>query len=237
MLANLAEVVNELARLEIVTGRRVRLALEPEPDCIWDTAADCARLFNEELPAATNLPESRVQRFLGVCLDTCHQAVLFDSPTSALRQLLDAGVPVAKIQVSAAPTFPCSATALDLAAKFVDPCYLHQTVIRHPDGTVDRFSDLPPALVNARTLSHTSELRTHFHIPLGIPGWQEMGSTRNELGTEFWQTALAAGIDQFEAETYTFGVLPPALRKRPVAENVADELRWLLQALGAMPSA
>lgn len=237
LLANLAKVVNELALLEIATGRRIRLALEPEPDCIWDTAADCARLFNEELPEQTSLSESRVARHLGVCLDTCHQAVLFDAPATALRRLLDAGVPVAKIQVSAAPVFPCSPAALAQAAQFVDPCYLHQTAIRREDGTVVRFPDLPPALSAARSLAAVAELRTHFHIPLGIPGWEHMGSTRNELGAEFWQTALAAGIDQFEAETYTFGVLPPALRERPVAENVAAELRWLLQALGATPSA
>lgn len=237
LLANLADVVTELALLEIATGRRIRLALEPEPDCLWDTAADCARLFNQELPELTSLPENRIQRHLGVCLDTCHQAVLFDSPAAALRRLLDAGVPVAKIQVSAAPVFPCSPAALEQAAQFVDPCYLHQTAIRHPDGTVVRFPDLPPALEAARPLPETAQLRTHFHIPLGIPGWQEMGSTRDELGAEFWPTALAAGIDHFEAETYSFGVLPPALRERPVAENVADELRWLLQALGATPSA
>jgi hypothetical protein len=58
-----------------------------------------------------------------------------------------------------------------------------------------------------------------------------MRSTRDELGPEFWQTALAAGVTQFEAETYTFDVLPAALRERPVADNVAAELTWLHQAL------
>ena len=212
LIANLAKVVSELARLETATGRRIQLALEPEPDCLWDTAADCARLFNEELPRLADIPEARVNRYLGICLDTCHQAVLFESPTSALRRLVAAGVPVAKIQVSAAPVFACSPTALAQAAQFVDACYLHQTAIRCPDGHVLRYPDLPAALAAARTLPPAVELRTHFHIPLGIAGWEEMGSTRAELTPQFWSTALAAGVTQFEAETYTFAVLPPALR-------------------------
>lgn len=231
LIANLAKVVGELALLETATGRRIQLALEPEPDCLWDTAADCARLFNEELPRLADIPEARVNRYLGICLDTCHQAVLFESPTSALRRLVAAGVPVAKIQVSAAPVFPCSPTGLTQAAQFVDACYLHQTAIRCPDGHILRFPDLPAALTAAPMLPAAAELRTHFHIPLGIAGWEEMGSTRAELTPQFWSAALAAGITQFEAETYTFGVLPPALRERPVAENVAAELRWLLAAL------
>ncbi len=235
LVANLAKTVTELARLETATGRRIQLALEPEPDCLWDTAEDCARLFNDDLPRLADVPEARVNRYLGICLDTCHQAVLFEPPVVALRRLIAAGVPVAKIQVSAAPVFPCSPDGLAQAAQFVDPCYLHQTAIHCPDGAILRFPDLPAALVAARPLPATAELRTHFHIPLCIEGWEEMGSTRQELTPEFWSTARAAGITQFEAETYTFGVLPPALRERPVADNVAAELRWLLAALEQQP--
>jgi hypothetical protein len=231
MAVNLARTVAELAVLETRTGRRIQLALEPEPDCLWDTAADCARLFNEELPELADIPESRVQRHLGVCIDTCHQAVIFDSPAASLRCLFDAGVPVAKIQVSAAPIFPCTPAGLAQAERFVDPCYLHQTAIRRPDGAVLRFPDLPEALAAARSLPEDSELRTHFHIPLCVDAWETMRSTRAELDAGFWRLALDAGITQFEAETYTFDVLPAALRERSVAENVAAELRWLRQAL------
>ena len=228
---NLSRTVAELATLETETGRRIQLALEPEPDCLWDTATDCARLFNQDIPRLAEIPESRVQRHLGICLDTCHQAVIFDSPTASLRCLLDAGVPVAKIQVSAAPIFPCSKLGLAQAASFVDECYLHQTAIRQQDGTVQRFPDLPQALAAAQALPPESELRTHFHIPLCVDRWETMRSTRNGLDGEFWQLARQAGIDQFEAETYTFNVLPPALREQSVAENVAAELRWLREAL------
>jgi hypothetical protein len=231
IVANLARTTTELAVLENRSGRRVQLALEPEPDCLWDTADQLAQLFNEDLPRLADLPESRVQRYLGVCLDTCHQAVIFDSPLASLQRVLRAQIPIAKIQVSAAPAFPCTEDGLAQAKPFVDPCYLHQTAIRQPDGTVTRFLDLPEALEAARTLPPESELRTHFHIPLCIDRWQAMRSTRDELGPEFWQTALAAGVTQFEAETYTFDVLPAALRERPVADNVAAELNWLHQAL------
>ena len=232
MARNLARAVAELAVLETRTGRRIQLALEPEPDCIWDTAADCARLFNEELPELADIPESRIQRHLGVCLDTCHQAVIFDSPTASLQQLIEAGVPVAKVQVSAAPIFPCTIDGLAQAETFVDACYLHQTAIRLPDHTVRRFADLPEAIAAARQLPESSQLRTHFHIPLCVESWETMQSTRRELDSAFWQLASKAGITQFEAETYTFDVLPSALRQRSVAENVAAELRWMHQALG-----
>ena len=233
MVRNLARTVAELARIETETGRRIQLALEPEPDCLWDTAVDCARLFNEDIPALAEIPESRVQRHLGVCLDTCHQAVIFEPPLASLRKLVAAGVPVAKIQVSAAPAFPCSTEGLAQAAAFVDSCYLHQTAIRTPDGDVRRFPDLPEALAAADRLPPTSELRTHFHIPLCVGAWQTMRSTRDQLGPDFWELALSAGVGQFEAETYTFDVLPPALRRQTVGQNVAAELRWLRAALAA----
>jgi hypothetical protein len=40
-------------------------------------------------------------------------------------------------------------------------------------------------------------------------------------------------LSHFEVETYAWGVLPEALRKRRLADGIADELRWLESALGA----
>jgi hypothetical protein len=241
--ANLAEAVCVLAALERSTGRRICLALEPEPDCLWERATEIAVLFASTLleqivpqvAAGSGLglaaAEVLARRHLGVCLDTCHQSVLRDDPGAALSGLREAGVTVAKIQLSAAPVFETSAAGLAGARSFIDPCYLHQSCLTCADGVSRRFGDLPEAIAAAEDLAEPGELRTHFHIPLVVAGGVGFRSSRSELGPGFWEQVRAGASPHLEAETYTFGVLPPALRGIPLEQSIAGELSWVRESL------
>jgi hypothetical protein len=243
IVANLATVVAALSRLEDRTGRSICLALEPEPDCLWDQVSQLVAAFAGELrqqavPAlASSLglrparAEAVLRRHLGVCLDTCHQSVLLENPGAALDTLERNGIAVPKIQVSAAPIFATSPVGLERARSFIDPCYLHQSCLTEADGTRRRFLDLPEAIEAASALAGQGELRTHFHIPLCVADGPGFRSTRADLDAGFWRRVATGYAPHVEVETYTFAVLPPELRRMPVEENIAAELAWVRQAL------
>ena len=240
IIRNLMLAVRHFADLERRTGRRIVLALEPEPDCLWDRADHMVELFGETLPrdgypvleeaavrgAGKESPATLVKRHLGVCLDTCHQAVLFEDPARELDNLLRHGITIGKVQISAAPVFPCSEAGLQAAETFVDSCYLHQTCIREPGQLRHRFPDLPQAIEAARHLPPASELRTHFHIPVGLDADQGPVSTRRDLSEAFRRLLGTLPDPHVEVETYTFDVLPEHLRSRGVVESICREMRW-----------
>jgi sugar phosphate isomerase/epimerase len=104
-----------LVELHRKTGKVVTLALEPEPACRLETIGETIEFFDRHLyargavarvGALARLDRDRcddaIRRHLGVCLDAGHVAVEFEEPLTALRALAFAGVPVAKIQPTAA---------------------------------------------------------------------------------------------------------------------------------------
>ena len=48
------------------------------------------------------------------------------------------------------------------------------------------------------------------------------------LTNDFYTMARRCGARHFEIETYTFAVLPPALRSRTLVENIIAEYRQVL---------
>lgn len=220
-LRNLAQVVRELERIERDTGRTVRLALEPEPDCFLESAEECVALWER-------LREHGVagSPLLGVCLDACHAAVNFLSPTGELARLKDAGIPVFKIHISAGliAMEGEGAGAREMLAEFDEDTYLHQTRIADAGGAVARFDDLPAALASGLD----GEWRVHFHVPLHWEGTRELGSTAADLDAGFMRAAIESGA-HLEVETYTFGVMPG--RTEDVDESVAREVLWAAERL------
>lgn len=215
---HLAALADTLAALEDETGRRVRVGLEPEPGCEIESTADAVRHLD-------GLDTKR----LGLCLDTCHLAVAFEDPATAVRRLVEAGVPVVKTQAACAlaaddPGAPGTREAL---AAFAEPRYLHQ--VRERQGRLLARDDLPEALDGARGLPARGPWRVHFHVPLHAEPDGPVHSTRDVLDGTLAElfggdTALA---DHVEVETYTWGVLPEASRPRTpeeLAGGIADEL-------------
>lgn len=221
-MENLVAAAAALEEVESRTGRRIRLALEPEPDCFLEKADECIAFFHR----LRRRNRSLVDRYLGICLDVCHSAVQFEDPCDVLRRLAKAGIQVPKVQVSAALDME-NPTAHDLAylKAFDDGIYLHQTRVRNENASLLHYADLPDALA-ARPHGHW---RVHFHVPLHFkaPG-ANVRSTAALLNPDFFQQVLQS-TTHLETETYTYSVLPD--KYQDAAASVSDELWFVSQAV------
>lgn len=243
-VAQLTGVAVFLGDLEADTGKQVSLALEPEPDCCFESGAGAVRFFEERLlphgaellrrdrGLSTESAEELLRRHLGICLDTVHSAVVDEDPVEALSLCSSAGVGVFKIQLGAALWFRGDGDAARVALEpFADSVYLHQT--RCVSGrSTERFRDLPEAL--AALDDSTSEIWVHYHTPLAWMG-RELGSAgaecRGVVTPELLSHAIACGTEHFEVEVYTLDVLPGA--DETTHELLAGELAWVLEQLEA----
>ena len=215
------EALTELTRILRAESARggvpILLAVEPEPGCVLDTVAD-----------AVGWLAGRVDPdYVGICLDTCHLAVSFADPTGTVRAIRRSGLPVVKIQASAALEVmePGTAEGRDAIARFAEPRYLHQVRENAPHGVL-AADDLPEAL---ETLPGEHPWRVHFHVPLHTTPPAPITSTTAVLLETF--DALRATGDSaphIEVETYTWNVLPAAGN---LTEGIAAELRWARQHL------
>ncbi|MFI1421989.1 metabolite traffic protein EboE [Streptomyces sp. NPDC020731] len=227
--AALRTLAERLDALEELTGRSIRVALEPEPGCVVETTRDA-------IAPLTAIAHDRV----GICVDTCHLATSFEDPHTALDDLTRAGVPVVKSQLSAAlhaeqPHLPEVREAL---AAFAEPRFLHQTRTSTLAG-LRGTDDLDEALAGD-ALPDGAPWRSHFHVPLHAAPTAPLTSTLPVLKSVL--TRLVGGphplTRHLEVETYTWQALPPELRPRgrtQLADGIAAELtlaRDLLTDLG-----
>jgi sugar phosphate isomerase/epimerase len=216
---NLACCAAHLAELEARTGKRITLALEPEPCCSFETIAETIEFFAEHV-------EDR--RRLGICLDTCHAAVEFEDLASALDALRTNGIPIAKVQLSAGLAIaPVDEPRRAALARYAEGVYLHQVVARRGHHLV-RYDDLPDALADT---GYADEWRIHFHVPIFRAELGPFASTQPFLAEVLTTHRREPITRHFEVETYTWDVLPPELRDEPIADAVARELRWVLDRL------
>jgi len=243
MAVALGHVAVALERLSQERGREICLGLEPEPDCLIETTEEMIAFMEQDMTAAA-LPvvcrelgmakpqaEAVIRRRIGLCLDTCHSAMQFETPADALRKAIATGINVCKMQVSAALTaMDPPATAAQLAA-FDDNVYLHQVRIRDANGRVSRFPDLQPALAQmtpgGSAQASPREWRIHCHVPLDYTGDGTLGTTAGDLTPALFAQVLKSGIAHLEIETYTFGVLPASLRAAGITNSIANEFAWV----------
>jgi sugar phosphate isomerase/epimerase len=217
-----------LAELERKTGRRVRLALEPEPDCVLQRSDDLAPWWRLLRARAPKSARAALDRHLGLCLDTCHAAVEGEAPETLL-DLCDAeAIPVVKIQISAALDVEAGARGRAALEPFRDAVYLHQARAWDGAAIAARWPDLDDLLA-APPIPGVKRWLVHLHVPLF---WKGQGarvrSTAPAMGPAFWARLRRGACPHLEAETYTFDILPPRLRPRGgVAESVARELEWI----------
>ncbi|MFJ4241352.1 metabolite traffic protein EboE [Streptomyces iakyrus] len=225
-LRTLAE---RLDAIEELTGRSIRVGLEPEPGCVVETTRDA-------IAPLTAIGHDRI----GICVDTCHLATSFEDPHAAFDALTEARVPVVKSQLSTAlhaehPHLPEVREAL---AAFAEPRFLHQTRTATAAG-LRTTDDLDEALAG-HALPDASPWRAHFHVPLHAAPAAPLTSTLPVLKSAL--TRLVGGpaplTRHLEVETYTWQALPPESRPKSrtqLAEGIAAELtlaRDLLTDLG-----
>lgn len=248
MAAMLARHVAHLVWLRQATGRRIALALEPEPCCFLETTEQTVAFFREHLFGAAAVDvlageagltrpaaEAALREHVGVCLDACHLAVEFEDAAAALNRLRDAGIRIPKVQISAglgvalAPNDEATRRAL---AAFADDVYLHQVVERRADGGLARYTDLPDALAAAEREPHTArDWRIHFHVPLFRERLGRFHSTQPYTEALLRMAAQQTDCAHWEVETYTWDVLPAEFRAEGIVAAVAREMAWAAERL------
>ncbi|HEY0470417.1 MAG TPA: metabolite traffic protein EboE [Kribbella sp.] len=228
-----------LARVEARTGRRIRVAVEPEPGCVLEMIPQAAHWLSPYAapPGASpyagspGVGSSVGSARLGVCLDTCHLAVQFEEPAKAFAVLADARVDIVKSQLSAALQVadPSDPAARELLKEFAEPKFLHQTREYGGPGVDD--------LDLVDELSGREAWRVHFHVPVHAAPRPPLSSTTDVLEESLME--LVGGLHprthHLESETYTWSVLPSGPRNQhELAEGIAGELAWLRDRLTAL---
>ena len=241
-----------LVRIRNSTGRRIALALEPEPCCFLETIDETVAFFEQHifsdesvgaLERMTGLTradaEQAIREHLGVCLDACHLAVEFEDPARVLSALAAAGIRVPKVQVTAGlrVVIGDDATAtLDALGAFADDVYLHQVVERRQDGSLVRHLDLPQALAAARGVTGPREWRVHFHVPVFRERYGLFEGTQGYVAELLRLIQERGASEHFECETYTWDVLPEEFRREGIVAGISRELEWTQAALRAAGS-
>lgn len=212
----------------------LHLGLEPEPLGHFENTAETLAFF-ERLNDQARSPAVLGNR-IGLNFDSCHFAIEFDDAMPSLDAIRNAGIRLSKIHLSNALSLnPADPAAIDAIRKYDEPTYFHQVIARRPDGSLERFLDLPVFLSEVdegeTNPQDFTEARVHFHIPLDAQPVAPLASTQSHVEqTLAWCRRHPAACHHFEIETYTWAVLPQNLQ-RPVEEQIASEYHWVLGQL------
>jgi sugar phosphate isomerase/epimerase len=244
MVRNLMQCVAHLSEIREKTGKDLHIGLEPEPDCFLETTDETVAFFDRELSQTGSRYLARLKgcgeteagemiaRHIGVCFDTCHMSLQFESLPESINRLREKGIRISKIQISAALKTACTRKSLERLRDFCDPVYLHQVKARCEEKEIKSYGDLPEALVLGLADSRDGEQwRIHCHVPLYFQGDDTLESTSSGLTPDFFSFAIQSGCEHLEIETYTFNVLPKDLRTKGVVESVAAEYEWVIDRL------
>ncbi|KAF0867112.1 metabolite traffic protein EboE [Pseudomonas sp. LD120] len=237
--AQLRQLTAELASLHRHSGKKIILCLEMEPDCVLENTDQAIAFFQHW--HATDPHHS----YLALCFDVCHQAVVFEDCYQSLQRLLQAHIPVGKIQLSNALIchLPFSdrqrrEQVLQALGNFAEATYLHQVKARNIDGQLLAWADLPAALQALEpTQEQCAELRVHFHVPLFSEQLllAELCGSQQALQQTFDFLAQHPHFQPvLEVETYSWNVLPEVLRpdsQQGLLQGIAAELHWVEKQL------
>jgi hypothetical protein len=227
---NILNCAEHLSQLRERTGLHMRLALEPEPMGLVENTTETIQLF-DLLRDETTRP-ALVDEFLGVCYDACHFALQYEEPAEAITRLNQNGAPVVKLHLSSALRLKPTARALQRLATMQEPVYLHQCIGRRNDGALERYKDIPDALASS-SVQALEEMRVHFHVPLTAQNLSDdLSTTSKHLSDALDVVTRTPGlVRELEIETYTWEVLPDALRSADVVDQIEGEYNWALVEL------
>src|SRR5690606_8022749 len=96
------------------------------------------------------------------------------------------GIKIGKLQISAAlkGAWPAGeagrAEILSAFAALDEPVYLHQVIARQRGGALIHYPDMPQALA-AGADPDTVEWRAHYHVPIFLPAFGALHSTRDAI--------------------------------------------------------
>jgi hypothetical protein len=229
MRDNLFKCIQHIERRSQESGRMLHLGLEPEPLCFLETSVETVD-FLEQL-RHEHPGDLRLEQHLGVNYDTCHLAVEYENPRDALARLADHRIKISKLHLSSALKAKVTAGTRAALAEFADDVYLHQVVAREAGGKLVRYRDLDVAL---QAQAPAEEWRVHFHIPLHCPATDWFEPTTDHLLGVLDALKQNPGLcSHLEMETYTWEVMPPALKSGGVVDQLVGEYDWCLAQLRA----
>jgi hypothetical protein len=234
-------VAAHLVGLEQETGRTVTLALEPEPFCFLETTEETVTYFEKhvysgeaaaEVARLARIPISEahaaLRRHVGIVFDICHQAVVYESIPESLQRLVDAGIPIFKLQEAAALHVPTvTEGAVEVLTRYADTIYLTQTFERAGDGSITRFLNLDEALADWSRNPRPREWRVHIHVPVFLDDLGVFRTTRSAIEDALAFHKASPLSRHLEIETYTWDMLPDDLKSGDIVEYVCRELEWV----------
>lgn len=240
---NVVRVAETLAKLHAERGVLIHLDLEPEPDGLLENSRELAAFFDtwllqsgaemlaERLDIAVDAAKETLLTHVQVCFDTCHMALAYEDPAEVLARLDELGIRVGKVQLSSALELTsqgADATRRNLEP-FNEPVYLHQVIQQDRGGSLTRFPDLPDAL-SALPQRGAERWRVHFHVPIFLERTDAFATTQRTILETLELHRQRPFSEHFEVETYTWSILPEAL-KLDLTASIERELRWAQDAL------
>jgi sugar phosphate isomerase/epimerase len=237
LVDNLLIIVQAMLDTKRRYGCVLHLDIEPEPDGLVENTAEFIRFFEMLLQKGPPLlakhaqltnsqAEEALREHIAICYDLCHFAVECEEVDSTLSALRAAGIRIGRVQLSSAvkagipPSGPKRKQLQETLASLADPVYLHQTI-----GDSERFADLPDGIAHLEG-STDSEWRIHYHVPLFLSDYGNLGSTQSDVRNALAQLT-PEDARHLEIETYTWSVLPPEL-KLDIVDSIEREYRWVL---------
>ncbi|MGN6603558.1 MAG: metabolite traffic protein EboE [Ginsengibacter sp.] len=242
---NVIHIAEELIRIQNNTGKLLHLDIEPEPDGVMETGEefldwfenDLLRLgipvIKEKFKVSGHHAEDLLKEHIRLCYDVCHFAIGYEPHTKMINEMLEHGIKIGKIQISAA--LKCNLEKADRKEiqqnfeKFNEPVYLHQVVARMTNESLLRYPDLPQAIHDIQNPA-VKEWRAHYHVPIFTDSFGVLSSTNDDIVQVLSLQKEKPYTNHLEVETYTWDVLPSQL-KLPLADSVARELDWLKQII------
>lgn len=220
---NLWSCIDHISAIGELTGHDLHLGVEPEPFGLFENTAETVAFF--EQMAERRPGDPRLYQYLGVNYDACHFAIEYGNANESLAVFQKNNIRISKIHLSSALRTSPNETNRKQLQQIAEDTYLHQVIARRDDGALVRYRDLPAALADNQP---AQEWRIHFHVPLYAQPTSGLQTTIDDvLAVLDWLAAQPGTCHHLEMETYTWEVLPPALKSASVIDQLVREYEWI----------
>lgn len=239
--------VKHLIQIRERSGKLLHLDIEPEPDGLLESGEEFLAWYLQDLLPlgiavlghdlgwTARTTAEVIKEHVRLCYDVCHFALGYEEHEEMVNKLNTYQIRIGKIQISAAlkGNMPAESLArrewVGAWGAFNEDTYLHQVIAKTKADTRIRYRDLPEALQDIDNPAVT-EWRAHYHVPIFAANYGRLESTQEDIKTILRLQRENLLTDHLEVETYTWEVLPSAL-KQPIVTSIAREMNWVKNQL------
>ncbi|MBS1750400.1 MAG: metabolite traffic protein EboE [Bacteroidetes bacterium] len=240
---NILVVLDMLIQIRQYTGKLIHIDIEPEPDGLLGDGTEFLNWYLQHLlpdgisyicqkfGCSKEEAESHIKMHIQLCYDICHFAVCYEDHESMIKKFQSHGIRTGKIQISAALKADIAADpadrepVLNAFRQFNESTYLHQVIAKYGNGELKRYPDMPDALQDADN-PDVREWRAHYHVPVFLENYGILHATRKDIEKVLHIHCNNAFTHHLEIETYTWEVLPEAIRL-PLSDSIVREIEWV----------